>query len=147
MTTACASTSTAPTSFSNGGSTLAFNYWHLLPIHLTSGTHIVELRGLNDGLIAAFGAEISGPFATGSLSTDAAVLDETAYANNIIWSTGSLPAGSTFQLGENSGWQCPDQTALDLCAPKPVCRAVEYVPCLGTSTADPTLEETPAVKQ
>ncbi|MFT3766690.1 MAG: hypothetical protein QM820_14420 [Minicystis sp.] len=113
------------------GSTSAFDYWHLLPIHLTSGTHIVELRGKNDGSIAAFGAEISGPFAVGSLNTDAVVLDETAYAANIIWSTENLPAGQQFDLGEKSGWQCPGETALDLCAPKPVCRHVEQVSCIG----------------
>ena len=113
------------------GSTQAFNYWHLLPIHLTSGTHIVELRGKNDGSIAAFGAEVSGPFPPGSLDTDAAVLDEAAYAAGLLWSTGDLIPGQTFQLGEQSGWQCPAQTALDVCAPKPVCKEIDYVSCLG----------------
>ncbi|APR83111.1 Hypothetical protein A7982_08460 [Minicystis rosea] len=128
-------------------STLAFNYWHLLPIHLTSGTHIIELRGRNDGQIAAFGAEISGPFAAGALTTDAAVLDETAYAANLLWSTGNLPAGTTFQLGENSGWQCPDQTVLDLCADKPVCKHIEYVSCVGVDPANPGVKDPPLKQQ
>lgn len=112
------------------GTPQAFNYWHLLPIHLTSGSHTIELRGRNNEDIAAFGAEISGPFPAGSLDTDAAVLDEVAYASHLIFSTGSLPPGQVFQLGEHSGWTCPDGTAFDVCAPMPICTDIDYTPCL-----------------
>jgi hypothetical protein len=108
----------------------SFDHWHLLPIHLASGTHIIELRGKNLDSAASFGAEISGPFPAGSLSTDAAVLDEANYSSHIVFSTGDLAPGTTFNLGQNSGWKCPDGTALDLCTPEPTCRTLEVQPCI-----------------
>ena len=106
-----------------------FKHWHLLPMHLSSGIHILEVRGRNDGGPAAFGAEISGPFVAGSLLTDAAVLDEFAYQKKLMWSTGQLAPSQTFQLGEASGWQCPKEAALDACAPEPVCVDRDHQAC------------------
>jgi hypothetical protein len=106
-----------------------FKHWHLLPMHLSSGIHILEVRGRNDGGPAAFGAEISGPFVAGSLVTDAAVLDEFAYQEKLMWSTGQLAPSQTFQLGEASGWQCPKEAALDACAPEPVCVERDHQAC------------------
>lgn len=107
----------------------AFTYWHLVTRNLSSGPHRVELRALNTWDIAAFGAEISGPFPVGSLNTDAAVLDEAAYDSHLVFSTGSLTPATTFALGENSGWSCPGQAALDLCAAQPTCTTIDYQPC------------------
>lgn len=113
----------------SSSSTANFNYWYVEPMSLTSGTHIIELLGYNDGSIAAFGAEIYGPFAPGSVSTDAdmAAAD---LAGNIVWSTGDK-LGQTFDLGESSGWQCPDGTAYDTCAAEPQCIELDEVPCEG----------------
>jgi len=133
--------------------TAHFNYWYVQPISLTSGSHIIEMFGYNDGDIAAFGAEIYGPFPTGSLSTDADMMAADTQGN-IVWSTGDR-LGTTFDLGDETGWVCPDGTAFDTCAAEPVCTEVDLVPCDGdpplddggdTDTGDPTdgEEEDPA---
>gem|GEM_PF-2459131 len=113
----------------NSSSTAHFNYWYVQPISLSSGSHIVEMLGYNDGSIAAFGAEIYGPFPAGSLSTDADMMAADT-ENNILWSTGDL-LGQTFDLGEETGWICPDGTAFDTCAAEPVCTSIDTVPCEG----------------
>jgi hypothetical protein len=105
-----------------------FKYWWIQPITLSSGTHIVEFEGYNAGGPAGLGAEVAGPFPTGSLTDDAAMAGQD-YAGNILWSA-SDSIGSTFALGETSGWSCPDGMALDLCAEAPVCYSEETVDCL-----------------
>ncbi len=111
----------------DGSSTANFNYWWLQPLSLSSGKHLVELTGYNVGSIASFGAEFSGPFATGSLDTDADVLDA-EYAENLVFSTGRM-VGETFDVGEKSGWVCPDGFVLDLCVDEAVCTQLDYVEC------------------
>lgn len=97
-----------------------FKRWYLEPIELTSGTHIVELFGRNDGLYAAFGAELYGPFPADALTTDAQIEALDIGASHVVWSTGAQ-LGETFDLGEESGWVCPDGTAFDTCAASPIC--------------------------
>lgn len=111
----------------DGAATANFNYWWLQPISLASGKHLVQLTGYNNDQIAAFGAELSGPFVPGSLATDADVLGAD-YAGNLVFTTGRLE-GDTFDVGEESGWVCPDGSVLDLCADEPVCTQLEYTPC------------------
>ncbi len=111
----------------DGSATANFNYWWLQPVALTSGKHLVQLTGYNNEQIAAFGAELSGPFEAGSLATDADVL-AADYPSNLVFSTGRLQ-GEVFDVGEDSGWTCPDGYMLDLCVEDPVCTALEYVPC------------------
>ena len=109
--------------------TTNFNYWHVRRVSLTSGVHVLELFGKNDGSIAAFGAEISGPFPAGSLRDEGAqkLAD---YAGNIVFSTLDM-VGGRFDLGESSGWECPDPAqTLNTCAAIPVCSSLEYVECL-----------------
>ncbi len=134
-----------------------FNYWWVIPIQLTSGTHIIEMEGYNGSQVAAFGAEISGPFPAATMVDDAA-MNAADYAGNIIWST-SGQMGDTFDLGETSGWSCPEEEpttvtdtgstytitetgttvttgggtagyALDTCGAEPVCTKLEYTECI-----------------
>jgi len=105
-----------------------FRYWWMVPISLTAGTHIIEMEGLNAGNIAAFGAELYGPYPAGSTANDAAMagLD---YANNILWSTGDQ-VGGNFHSGVNSGYACPDGLALNLCTDEFLCTGVLREECL-----------------
>ncbi|MBM4292388.1 MAG: hypothetical protein FJ138_13930, partial [Deltaproteobacteria bacterium] len=111
-------------------STTNFNYWHIRKVSLTSGVHIIELSGYNDHAIAAFGAEISGPFPPGSLATEAQQ-KAADYAGRLVFSTGRLQ-GELFTLGEQSGWSCPGEAqALNTCAERPECVETERVDCLN----------------
>ena len=94
-----------------------FKRWHVIPIELSSGSHNIEMTGKNDESIAAFGAEIYGPFPVGSVDTDAQIAALDIGADDIVWSTGD-ELGQVFELGEESGWICPDGTASSPSAPR-----------------------------
>jgi hypothetical protein len=76
--------------------------------------------GRNDGNIAAFGAEIYGPYPVGSVDTDAQIEALDINESHVVWSTGSQ-LGEAFELGEESGWLCPDGTSFDTCSESPTC--------------------------
>ena len=94
---------------------------------LTAGAHVLEVEGYNTSSIGAFGAELAGPFAAGSLSTDAAI-EAADYAGSLLWSTADA-IGSAFPIGDAVGWTCPDGTTFDRCADEPVCVGEETAAC------------------
>lgn len=123
---------------SSNGSLDAFRNWFMIPLTLPAGTNIIELEGLNLGLIAAFGAEIyDADLATLSAMTLPAQIDAVT-----VFSTGNV-IGSTFDLGEQSGCQCPEGYSLSTCQGFTVCVIIEtapFNPCpcyLATNCDDP----------
>ena len=117
----------APTFTLNTGATTNFNHWWMNPISLASGLYIVELEGRNDGSIAAFGAEIYGPFPAGSTASDASMA-ALNYPDNLFWSTLDI-IGQPFITGEASGYACPDGYALNACEGEVLCTRIERVAC------------------
>jgi len=113
----------------NSYTTAHFNYWYVQPVSLSSGLNIIEMYGYNDGAIATFGAEIAGPFAAGAFVDDASMA-AADYAGNIVWSTADMEGG-VFDLGDASGWSCPDDYALNTCESEPTCTLIETAPCVG----------------
>jgi len=109
------------------GSTQAFNYWWMQGVSFTSGVHILEFEGMNDGSIAGMAAEIAGPFDAGSLVDDASMI-AADYEGSLLWSTADA-VGAAFDLG-SAGWVCPDGTVYAACDEEPACVRVESVPCL-----------------
>jgi hypothetical protein len=109
------------------GNAAAFNFWWMTPITLSAGVHVIEMQGLNHFNAAAFGAELYGPFPTGSTGNDAAMaaLD---YENNIIWSTGEQ-IGQPFISGSTSGYSCPDGYAVNTCGEEVTCSIYEEAAC------------------
>lgn len=103
-----------------------FNYWWMHVVSLAAGTHIIDVEGYNAGSIAAFGAELSGPFSAGSLASDAD-LEAADYDGHIIWATQDA-LGSAFPIGDGVSWTCPDGAILEGCD-EPVCVEREEVPC------------------
>ncbi len=103
-----------------------FNYWWMHAVPLAAGTHILDIEGYNAGSLAAFGAEIAGPFPSGSLTDDAA-MQAADYAGSIVWSTADA-IGNAFPIGDSVSWECPDGAVLRGCE-APVCVAREEVPC------------------
>ena len=104
-----------------------FNYWWLTAVPISAGKHVVELEGYNAGYIAAFGAELSGPFPIDA-PTDDASLQARDYAGQLKWSSRDS-IGAAFDIGERAGWVCPDGTAYDACADEPVCYSENTAPC------------------
>ncbi|MFT6400604.1 MAG: hypothetical protein ACJAYU_005382 [Bradymonadia bacterium] len=104
-----------------------FRRWWMNPVPLNSGLNIIEMEGRNDGSWAAFGAEVYGPFAAGSLAndTDMAAADS---EGNVLWSTQEM-LGLPFITGESSGYSCPDGYAMNTCSGEITCTRIERRPC------------------
>jgi hypothetical protein len=117
-----------PVLIKTGSSVLNFRRWWVRSLSLPAGLNIITLEGRNNGNVAAFGAEISGPFPAGSLTTDADMI-AADYAGNIVFSTGDM-IGSQFTTGTNSGYQCPAGYVLSFCEGKPECVLIETAECL-----------------
>lgn len=106
--------------------TFNFRKWHVIPIQLTAGQHIIELEGYNDSQFAAFGAEIyDADRATLQAMTTVAELEAVT-----IFTTNDT-VGQTFDLGETSGYTCPEGYALSTCDGLTCIRITEnlYEPC------------------
>lgn len=89
-----------------------FKLWHIFPIVLTQGDHIIEMEGLNSGSYAAFGAEI---YNNTALEIGAA----TDYSQlNLIFSTHDL-VGQYFETGV---YTCPPGYALNTADTPYTCR-------------------------
>jgi hypothetical protein len=95
-----------------------FKLWHIYPVTLSSGPHIIELLGYNDGGVAAMGAEIYN-------NTPAEIIAATSYSDlNLVFSTKDY-IGQPVQLGSNSlGYSCPSGYSLAACSTPYVCRRV-----------------------
>jgi len=124
---------------STNGSFDGFRNWFMIPITLTAGTHIIELEGSNLGSVAAFGAEIyDADQATLSAMTTTGEIDAVT-----VFSTQDQ-IGGIFDLGEESGCECPDGYALSDCNGILECIRIEtapFEPCpcyLATNCDDPT---------
>ena len=107
--------------FDRGNHITHFNYWHVIEIELQEGANIIEIEAYNQGGPAGFGAEI--------YDIDIATLE--AYTTNEqveavrIWSTVNK-IGESFDIGEDSGYTCPDGTAFDTCEGGD-CKSIVYV--------------------
>lgn len=100
----------------------AFQKWHLFPIVLNAGTNTIYLEGWNEPLsIASFGAEIYDFPPSLNISTISALGDLQPY---IVFTTKDK-VGSTFDLGEESGYSCPEGYVLSLCDGAPTCILIE----------------------
>jgi len=117
-----------PVLIKTGSSVENFRRWWVRSLSLSAGLNIITLEGRNNGNVAAFGAEISGPFPAGSLGTDADMI-AADYAGNIVFSTGDM-IGGQFTTGETSGYSCPDGYALSFCEGKPECVRIQQAECL-----------------
>lgn len=84
----------------------AFKYWHIYPINLSAGYHILELYGLNQGSYGAFGCTIYDN--TLSELTGATSVSQ---LNEILTSSGQTTIELVQDLNNNyltSGYTCPE---------------------------------------
>jgi len=98
----------------NTSSTFCFKYWHVVPITLTSGKHIVEMEAMNDIYTdGAFGAEIYN--ATSEVLSG--YTTEAQLSAVTIFTTTDF-AGGYWNLGESgssAGYYCPTGYSLNTC--------------------------------
>lgn len=115
----------APTSAIN----IPFAKWHVFPITLTPGTHIIKLAGLNLGGAASFAAEI---YNTTLLNFQANLMAPAVSAVNCGTSAATLEPYIIFSTRDMVGqqvanpslpgvWSCPPGATLDQCSGVPTC--------------------------
>lgn len=105
------------------GNGFPFNYWHVFPITLTAGKHIITLEGKNYCCLAAFAAEVYA-----ATPAQLAAMTTTTQLDAVTIFTTANRTGQAFQSGTNSGYSCPDGYSLDTCNPNIVCSIFESVP-------------------
>lgn len=104
-----------------------FKVWHIYPVELSAGPHILELTGNNVINVAALGCEVYN-------ATSAELIAATSYADladKLIFSSKDY-IGEEAQIGTgNAGYTCPSGYTLAPCADPVICRRI-----LTTSLVD-----------
>jgi hypothetical protein len=112
-----------------------FHVWHIYPVALSVGQHIIEMVGHNVATPAAMGAEIYQ-------NTIAEIISATSYGMlNIVFSTKDY-VGEDVQLGTDGvGYTCPVGYSLVFCEGPAFCRQVlttSIIPCTTSTTTTTT---------
>ena len=146
--------STIPSSTTE--STATFNYWHVFPITLSSGSHTIEVCGVNkynpspvSPTPATFGAEIYDiDLATFQSNFTDPIVSNTDCGNlagdidpYVLFSTSNLINSVIADPSSPGEWLCPEGTILNECNGAPSCQIItttptlpcgyEFVPCCG----------------
>lgn len=101
-----------------------FQVWHVYPVPITAGDHIIEVIGHNNTCPAAFGCEIYN-------NIPAEIIAATSYGDlDLIFSTKDY-VGQPVQLGTGGiGFSCEAGFALAYCESPVVCRKLITTPIL-----------------
>jgi len=104
----------------SGVTTTNFDVWSVYPYNFTSGRHVIEMEGINDGSDSSFGAEIYNPinFATLTGATNTASTQA-----NVIFSTVDY-IGKKWELGSTIGYSCPTGYVLNGCGSAYTCTKI-----------------------
>lgn len=102
------------------GPSATFKVWHIYPLVITAGPHILELSAHNDSVPAALGCEVYNATASELISaTSYAALD-----NKLIFSSKDY-IGQEVQLGTNgAGYTCPSGYSIAPCEDPVKCRKI-----------------------
>lgn len=125
--------------------TNTFKYWHMFPITLPAGSHVLKLAGYDLGVSAAFGGEIYDiPIGNpGDIwpaqQTLRALMTSSSVAFSdlepfIVFSTKNLVTTPPLVIaapGQTITWTCPEGYTLDFCNGVPACVINDIVPCGG----------------
>lgn len=109
------------------GASATFKVWHIYPVALTAGPHLLEILGHNVSGPAALGAEIYD-------ATSAEIAAATSYAalgSKLIFSSKDF-IGQPIQIGQNVGYTCPSGYSLAPCESPIICRRIltaSTIPC------------------
>lgn len=95
------------TQYGSSSSDSAFKYWHIYPVTIPAGHHVIELTGLNYGLVAGFGAEIYD-------NTKAQLISSTDGSGiNVVFSTKNM-VGKNLQVSSSFSGTCPSGSCMDV---------------------------------
>lgn len=115
----------------------AFKLWHIFPIQLSAGEHIIEIIGENEPnpSPAVIGAEIYD-------NTLSEIIAATSNAdlNKLFTSSDPTIRTGIIQYGDR-GYSCQPGYSLKLCGGAPTCEKIDYINCgeLPTTTTTTTI--------
>lgn len=102
-----------------------FRYWHIYPVTIKKGVHVIEIIANNKSSIASIGAEIYNATQAELMATT----NKTELEPYLIFSTEDL-IGAYTNLGDN-GYPIMEDAALVFCyGDPPFYRQLNYFPCL-----------------
>lgn len=120
---------------------VTFRFWHVYPVMLSAGDHVLEVIGHNDTGVAAMGTEIY-------LLTSSQIQAAASYSDigsGLIFSTKDF-IGQPVQVGSGGiGYSCPSGYSLVLCEGPAFCRQIlttSTIPCVTTTTTTTTSTST-----
>lgn len=128
------------TSESAAGGTETLSYWRVFEVQLTSGKHIIEMEGKNNGSNASFGAEIYNVgisnltgMTTESQLSAVTIFTTADFRSDVVSGTTGI---QVLDLGESSGYSCPAGYSLDVCGTGYTCTQLNYTDtvCVFTGT-------------
>lgn len=115
------------------GAAVTFKIWHIYPIVLTQGTHVLNIIGHNVGGAAGMGVEVYN-------LTPSQIQSATSYASmgsGLIFSSKDF-VGQNVQIGSGgTGYTCPTGYSLVFCTATPFCTQTintVIIPCSTTTT-------------
>ena len=115
------------------GPFVTFYFWHVYPISLPAGTHVIEIIGHNDTLQAAMGTEVYN-------ATAAQLIAATSYVDlgaALVFSTKDH-IGEPLEIGSGgSGYTCPDGYSLILCDGPAYCTQTLTTPTVSCTAINP----------
>ena len=111
-----------------------FKIWSVFPFEFSSGKHIIEMVGQDDGAGGTgFGAEIYYPTGATPFATLTAATSTASTQSNAIFST-SQYVGQNWLIGTTVGYSCTVGYTPDFCDPlNPVCTKIENAAISGVS--------------
>lgn len=120
---------------------VTFKWWHVYPINLSAGFHVINVTGHNDSSIAAMGAEVYN-------LTSAQLQAATSYASmgaGLLFSSKDF-IGQPVQIGTGGfGYTCPSGYSLVLCSGPAFCTqtlTTAVIECTTTTTTSTTTSTT-----
>jgi hypothetical protein len=136
--------------------TTPFTSWHVFPITLNAGNHIIKLSGLNLGSEASFGAEIYDIDLATFQSTLTTPASGAPNCGNVpadidpyvIFSTKDYIGESIPDPTDPGVWTCPDGYTLDVCNGIPQCTkviAIPATPCYNVYSLQPCCGGEPVI--
>jgi hypothetical protein len=110
--------------YPSAGSLVCFRIWHIYPVLIPAGSHILELIGFNVSGPAALGVEVYN-------NTAAEIAAATDYTGlNLIFSSKNY-VGQPVQIGTgNVGYTCPATYALQTCSSPFQCVKIVTTPVI-----------------
>ncbi len=103
-------------------------FWWFTSLELDGGPHEIEVMGKNDSGDAFVAVDVLGPFVKDDLDSGGDLL-EIDFEDKILWST-EQRVGTWFELGESSGYSCPEGTSLSFEGEEPLCVGEDTTDCL-----------------